>query len=267
MKWMELVPSDFEKLAREESVCIVPMGSLERHGEHIPFGCDCVTVETISALAAEIEPAVVFPTFFFGQVHEASIFSGTINFPPEMLISMLRQTLNEIARNGFKKIIIFSGHGGNSDLLRLFDMATLEEKKDYTLYPIPSTEGILTPEETAQKLAILDTYYGHACEWETSLYMGCKPGLVKLEKQCYPEPIAPEKRMPDLPGVQSALWWYAECPRNVAGSPSLATEEKGKKLLDLYVNAFVRLLKKIKQDEVVPQMQKEFYERYDRVGK
>jgi creatinine amidohydrolase len=64
MKWTDLVPSEFAKLVREEKVCVVPMGSLERHGEHIPFGCDMVVAETLAEAAAQREPCVVFPALY-----------------------------------------------------------------------------------------------------------------------------------------------------------------------------------------------------------
>ena len=269
MRWIDLTPRDFKKMVQETGVCIVPIGSLERHGEHLPFGCDGVIAETIATRAAELEPCVVFPTWYWGQVHEASCFEGTVNFPPEMLITMLRRLLDQIAHNGFKKIILYNGHGGNDAMIRFLDMAMLDERRDYTLYTIGiGSMGETTPEESARIAALMETnIMGHADEEETSMYMACRPGLVKMEYINHEEPLASKERMAHLPGIHSGLWWYAMYPENVGGTPSAATEEKGRVMIDIYVQATARAIARIKADTVVPAMQKEFYDRYDRVGK
>ena len=113
IRWEYLTPTQFKKLAREEQVCVLPIGSLERHGEHMPYGTDALIAHEIACRAAQQEPCGVFPPYWFGQVHEASCFAGAINFPTEMLTKMLEMLLDQIAQNGFKKILIVSGHGGN----------------------------------------------------------------------------------------------------------------------------------------------------------
>lgn len=269
MKWVDLLPSDFRKLVRDEGVCIVPIGSLERHGEHIPYGVDGDVAAEIAVRAAKLEPAVVFPTWYYAQVHEASALEGTINFPPEMMISMLRQVVHEIARNGFRKIVLLNGHGGNQHFLQYFDMALMEEKRDFTLYTIPLIGSYFNEEERGEVRSVVeaDPSFSHAGEGETSLCMACKPGLVKLENQPFPEPILPKHDLAkELPGVYSAFWWYAKYPENVSGVPSKASEEKGRALLALHVKAFARTLRLIKADTLVPSLQKEFGSRFAACG-
>ena len=134
VRWEYLTPPEFKKLVKEEQICILPLGILERHGEHLPYGTDGLSVHAIACRAAELEPCVVFPTYWFGQGHEASCFAGSVNFPPRLLYEMLEVLLDQIARNGFKKIVIFSGHGGNSHFLDYFAMTQLDREVDYTLY-------------------------------------------------------------------------------------------------------------------------------------
>ena len=86
MRWEHLIPKDFKKAVKETELCIVSTGSLERHGEHLPFGCDMIVSHTLACKAAEIEPAVVFPPYFMMQVHEASCFTGTVNYPQAFAI-------------------------------------------------------------------------------------------------------------------------------------------------------------------------------------
>lgn len=128
VRWEYLTPPEFKKLVKEEQICILPLGILERHGEHLPYGTDGLSVHAIACRAAELEPCVVFPTYWFGQGHEASCFAGSVNFPPRLLYEMLEVLLDQIARNGFKKIVIFSGHGGNSHFLDYFAMTQLDRE-------------------------------------------------------------------------------------------------------------------------------------------
>jgi creatinine amidohydrolase len=63
-------------------------------------------------------------------------------------------------------------------------------------------------------------------------------------------------------GVHSGMWWYADYPENIVGWPSLATREKGEQLLEAYGKDFAVVLKAIKEDTVLPQLQQEFYKRH-----
>ena len=268
MRWIDLTPRDLKKMAQENSVCLFPIGSLERHGEHSPLGTDAVIAEKICELAGEQANVVVFPTWYWGQVHEAACYDGTINYPPEMLVTMLRHTFAQIAHNGFHKIVVYNWHGGNLNMLEFLDMATLDEGRDYALYTINWGMGTFTDEENKKMDAAMETFImGHADESETSLYMACRPGYAHLEyKNRQEEPIMPGGRMSHLPGVYSALWWYADYPENVGGVPTASTEEKGKILLDTNVAALVRTLNAIKEDTTVPEMQKEYMARFHSVG-
>jgi creatinine amidohydrolase len=268
MKWTELVPSEFKRLAGEEGQCVVPMGSLERHGEHIPFGCDVVVAETIAEKAAEITPAVVFPGYFLAQVHEAACFTGTVNLPQALAIEVLAQVLKGIAANGFKKIAILNGHGGNRHFLEYFAMSQLDEPREYVLY-IVDPSGAMTAEEKKVFNGLWETApLGHACEEETSIYIACRPGLVRLD--LVPgAPVLPENRFAHLRslGIHNALWWYADYPQNVIGVPGKASQEKGEKALDLLVKSAARALQAVKDDTVAPALQKEFLERVSGKGK
>ena len=112
MEWRLARPKEFEKMAKEEQLCIVPLACLERHGEHMPFGTDGIIAEKIAVEAAKREPCMVFPTIYFGgEIHEATCFSGAVAFSNELCFRMWDSICSEIARNGFKKILIVNGHG------------------------------------------------------------------------------------------------------------------------------------------------------------
>jgi creatinine amidohydrolase len=268
MRWIDLVPSDFARMAREESICIVPMGSLERHGEHIPFGCDMVVAETIAALAAQRTPAVVFPGYFLAQVHEAACFTGTVNLPKALALDVLAKVLDGIASNGFRKIVILNGHGGNSAFLDYFAMSQLDEPRDYVLYIISATETMNASEDALFNSLWQTRPLGHACEKETSIYMACQPGLVRLDLAA-DETVMPLQRFAHLQaqGIFNAHWWYADYPQHVVGSPREASPEKGLQALEILVASTARALQTIKDDTTAPALQEEFLKKVQNKAK
>jgi len=268
MRWIHLTPADFKKAAEETGLLIIPMGSLERHGEHLPFGTDAIVAEETVLRAAVIEPAVVFPVWPFGQVHEAGAYTGTINFPAELLIQMLKVLLSEAAANGFKKILIYNGHGGSGPMLDYLDMATMDGERAFSLYIIKGYWDLFTEEDNKEWNDILTPGGGgHAGESETSMLMDCAPGLTKMEYQKFEEPAGPFNRLKHLGGVHTAFKWYSDYPENVTGVPSWASPEKGAKLMDLSVRMLVRAIRAVKADAALPGIQKEFYKRKQTRGK
>jgi creatinine amidohydrolase len=261
MKWVDLVPSDFERLAREEGLCVLPMGSLERHGEHVPFGCDLVVAETIAERAAEKTPCVVFPGWYLAQVHEAACFTGTVNLPQAMAVDVLSRLLDGITRNGFRKIAVINCHGGNDAFLDYFCMSQLDEERAYALYVV-NPFGAMSQDEEVRLSRLWSTeIHGHADERETSIYMACRPGKVRLELAG--GSVKSLERFSHLrpKGIHNAHWWYAQFPQNVTGTPSAATEEKGRQALDILVGATARALQTVKDDTAAPALQSEFMDR------
>jgi len=263
-RWEYLTPPEFKKLAREEQICILPMGSLERHGEHVPYGIDTVVAHTVACKAAEIEPCVVFPPYWFGQVHEAACFSGTINFPAPLLLQLLETLLDQIAQNGFRKILIVNAHGGNNGFLNYFMMAQNDREVPYTLYKTFVLDG--------EWLHELDDMWdapggGHADELETSLMLAIAPEAVRMDQQRFAEPILPGHKLEKIKGVQTGTWWYDMYPEHVSGTPSAATAGKGQQVIEAAARDLARRIKAVKEDEVAPALQQEFYRRKRSVGK
>ena len=175
MQWEYMVPSDFRRMAKEEKVCILPMGVLERHGEHLPFGTDALVVHKIAVEAAKIEPCVVFPMFYFGQIHEAAFAQGAISFDSDFTITLLQKVCDEIGRNGFTKIFLLCGHGGNIAMINYFMMSTMDRDVPYTLYSVMYCQN-LSPEE--QKAFVEGTHQLHSAK-EMRQYVNSLCGNIK----------------------------------------------------------------------------------------
>src|SRR6202047_273675 len=135
VKWEELSAADFTRaIEQSKGTCLLPFGILEKHGPQLPLGTDLLNVRYASLHAAEKEYAVVFPEYYFGQIFEAKHEPGTVAYSTELQLKLLKETTDEMARNGCKKIVVVNGHGGNESLLPFFAQSQLEKPHDYVVY-------------------------------------------------------------------------------------------------------------------------------------
>jgi len=257
MQWENLTATELENAVRDHDVCILALGVLERHAEHLPLGTDYLNSHHIACLAAEQEPAVVFPPFYFGQIYEARCFPGAIALKPAFLFELIQAVIDEIGRNGFRKIILLNGHGGNAHLLPFLAQSSLYEKKPYTVYFYMgelSEEAQKTWQQTCET-----SLHGHACECETSISLANHPELVHIER--ISGNGQPLERLKGLRNAYSGIWWFADFPEHYAGDAHPATVEKGKILRDLQVNDLVEFIKGVKEDQITPALEEEFFAR------
>jgi len=103
MNWEKLTSAEFEQARDTASgVCMIPMGVLEKHGDSLPLGQDALYAHGVCTAAAELEPAMVFPHYYFAQIAEARHQPGTVAVAPELQLALLENICDEITRNGFK---------------------------------------------------------------------------------------------------------------------------------------------------------------------
>lgn len=262
MQWENLTSPEFERAARETGVCVIAFGVIERHSDHLPLGTDFLNGHKLACLAAEREPAVVFPPFYFGQIYEARCFPGTVTLKPTLLIEVIQGVLDEIGRNGFKKIIIVNAHGGNEALIPFLAQTSLWEEKPYSVY---AYMGELSPEKQKEWDAILETKeHYHACECETSISLANHPELVKMDA-LPEEPAVSLERSSHLPQNFSGISWYARYPNHYAGDARCATAEKGLRLREIRVQALAEFIKAVKADTSVPELEREFFGRVRKI--
>jgi len=258
MQWEHLTSDEFHLAVQATGVCIIAMGVVERHSTHLPLGTDYLSGHAIACLAAEKEKAVVFPPFYFGQIYEARCFPGTITIKPTLLMDLVQGVLDEIGRNGFKKVILLNAHGGNEHFLPFLAQCSLWEKKPYSIY-LYTRE--LSPEREQEWQSLLETpEHGHACECESSVLMASYPELVDMSNVS-PHPSTALHRLSHLPANYSGIWWYADYPEHYAGDARAASIEKGQRLRQIQVDAFAEYIKAVKADQVIPALEKEFFER------
>jgi creatinine amidohydrolase len=259
MQWENLTSAEFAAAAKKTGVCIVSMGVIEKHGEHLPLGTDFLNGHRSACMAAEREPAVVFPPFYFGQIYEARCFPGTVTLEPTLLLKVIWGVFDEIGRNGFRKILVWNAHGGNWHLLQFLAQCALWVEKPYSVY-VALRNYMPDPKKHAE---ICETKeHGHACECETSISLANHPHLVRLGA-IPKKPATALKRAAHLPDLYTGIHWYADYPVHYAGDARPASAEKGRALQELQVENCARMIRAVKGDRAVPMLTREFFRRVE----
>ncbi|MDR0793263.1 MAG: creatininase family protein [Chitinophagaceae bacterium] len=259
-RWDELVASDWNRaLKLSDSTCILPIGILEKHGPHVPIGSDLIQVREWAARATKKEYAVVFPDYFYGQINEAKHQPGIFALPERVVWDLLEATCDEIARNGFKKILIINAHGGNPELIKYFIQTRLEKRRDYAVYFFqPSSDSVYAKQLKAAHKSDPEGDM-HAGERETSALLYLRPDLVKMDSAKIES--GENQRRLDVPNVYTAIWWYADFPNHYAGEGDKATPEEGRLVSEHVISQLVAALKAVKADAKTLALQKEFFDR------
>ncbi|HEY0895823.1 MAG TPA: creatininase family protein [Sphingobacteriaceae bacterium] len=265
-RWDELTTSEWNKaLEKSSRTCILPIGILEKHGPHSPLGSDLIHVREIAARTVKNEYAVVFPDYFYGQINEARQQPGTFALQGNLILNLLEATCDEIARNGFDKIIILNGHGGNPEFLRFFMQSLLGKRRDYAVYLFdPGSDREF--EENMKKMRKTDARYDmHAGERETSTLLYLRPDLMRMD-QADSESGEDQKRL-STPNLYTPIWWYAGFPNHYAGVGSKSTKELGKLIAEHTIDTFTKAVKAVKADTKTIQLQNEYFDRVEKVRK
>jgi creatinine amidohydrolase len=261
MRWDELTADAFTRAVVEcGGVCLVPVGCFEQHAHHLPVGTDMLVARELSRRAADLEPAIVFPDVYFGQILEARHLPGAIGIDPGLILQLLEASCREIARNGLKKIVLVNGHGGNTHLLWTFVQAQLATRRDYQVFLV---EPKLTDEESAELAAQWESDLdGHAGESETSQMLALRPELVAMDRLVPANEGRPRGRYDPMTevGAYAAIWFYADHPTHYCGNASAATAEKGERFLDIHARAIPRAVTAIKADTAIHALQGRFFD-------
>jgi creatinine amidohydrolase len=266
VRWDELTVSDWPvALNKSEKTCILPFGILEKHGPHSPLGTDLIHVREWAARATKQEYAVVFPDYFYGQINEARQQPGTFALPSRLIFDLLEATCDEIARNGFKKIVILNGHGGNPEFIRFFMQSFLNKRHNYVIYfYTPEPDQAYSKEYNRLHKSEIENDQ-HAGETETATLLYLRPDLMRMN-QADKQSGANQKRL-NLPGLYTPIWWYAAYPNHYAGEGAAATSDFGKFITDHEISSFIKVLKEVKSDKKTLELQNEFYDKVDNLNK
>lgn len=255
----ELTSPQFVKAVElSKGVCVIPMGIIEKHATQLPLGSDLFEARAAAEAAAAKEYAVIFPPYYFGQIFEARHQPGAMAYSNELIWKMLQETCDELARNGLKKIILLSGHGGNESFVHFFCQSQLASKKDYIVVLFePGDDAVKDKEIRSLKKATND---GHAGEDETSMIYYIRPDLVDL-KALGAESGADQDRLALMKNGYVGIWWYAKYPNHYAGDLAQPDKRLGELLIEKDADQLAGLIKYLKNNNEIERLQNEFFNR------
>jgi creatinine amidohydrolase len=233
VEWRRLRADELRERAKQDAIVILPVGSLEQHGPHLPVEVDSLLGETVALRAAKLiaarEPVVVLPNLWTGISEHHMSFGGTVTLDFPTFFAVVRGIVESVARHGFRRIVLLNGHGGNDNGLRVI-ADELGPKLNLPILQFTYWYAAAQP-----IAAILEKQKGlqHACEAETSMMMALRPDLVARDRIA----LAEVNQTPELTEVAGGglYMWRSLASRSsagVIGYPSAASPEKGERLLD-----------------------------------
>lgn len=184
---MELMsPDELEQVLADSPVAYVPLGTYEHHGWHLPIGLDGIKAHALCLRVAERTGGIVLPTFFYGTGGGHIGYKWTVMLPDQQIAPVIAATLDYLAAQGFKVVVLLTGHYPHEQT----DMVRRLAPEAQTRHPHVRFIGLAEPEVTTP--APGDTFGGdHAAKYETSIALAIHPEWVRLDR------LTPD-RDPDL---------------------------------------------------------------------
>jgi creatinine amidohydrolase len=235
VEWARMTAPDLRAIAaREGALAILPAGSLEQHGPHLPVITDTASASAAAIAAARLVaddpnpvPVAVLPGLWLGLSEHHLPFGGTISVDYAAYRAILESIVRSLRALGFARLLIVNGHGGNVDPLAV---ASRELAVAYDIPIVATTPWFLGREKMADIFEV-DSGPKHACEGETSVMMAVAGDIVKADKldeamQQAPTPV-------HAPSGFSRFYSFSErAPiTGTWGDPRTATADKGRRFL------------------------------------
>jgi len=230
MTWMEV-----EKAISEARAVILPLGSTEQHGYHMPTRTDNTVAEYMSIELAKRTNSLVLPVLPYGQVWSAKGFPGTYSLKERTFINVIKDLVISLEESGAKNVILFSGHFGNMNPCKIAARELLDDFGYSNVYHL----GYMNIKELSKGIMETEFWNGsgfHAGELETSVVLSIEESMVRREliQEEYP-PIPLDIEIRPIP-------WKSFVKQGIFGDPAKASKEKGAAFIERWLNFLVELI-------------------------
>ena len=255
--WTDIHWPDVSGTAPARWIAVLPLAATEQHGPHLPVGTDVMIAQAYLARVRELLPDNIPATFLplqpVGISTEHIDYPGTLTLPTEVALKTWTALGESVARAGVKKLVMVTSHGGNSAAMTL---VAQDLRARHGLLAVTTGWSRLSAAEGS--FAAQELRHGiHGGAVETSIMLARYKQHVRLEKiaDFRPTSIAMEKDYRRLSAHRPGpLAWQAQDlhASGAAGDATMASGEKGERLLDHGARAFCELLADV--DKFDPQM-------------
>jgi len=230
--WLDV--NEYIKSSKVPTV-ILPVGSVEAHGPHLPLTVDSIIAEAIANEVGKKLKALVLPPLHFGQVWSLRKFSGTLWLENDTLSRVIYEIGAALREHGFKLFIVINGHIGNMGALKNALRKLMDKDFHVMLFNPDLIRNIALKYIESE---FWHKTYFHAEEIETSLILYLKPEAVKMENAIADYPEVPF----DL--NYTFISWEKLTKNAIIGDPTKASAEKGKIIFEKTVNKIVEIVER-----------------------
>lgn len=248
---------------RQKKVILLPVGSTEQHGPHLPLDVDSLIANSVCLEAGRLssEKILIAPVISYGYNIHAFDYPGTMHVGHNHLLGFCLSVCKSFAYHGFKRIVMVNGHGGNSAVLELVSRrAILETDALVTSFTWWNLLGVDPSFLSSVRESVFPGGTGHACEVETSVYLHLAGEKVQMDKA--KDHIA----WYNSRGTSSFQWGdlFGSGPVSVFertstftengtfGEPTLATAEKGKQIFEEAAERLVQFVEEFQKRQSRP---------------
>jgi creatinine amidohydrolase len=238
MKFADMTAPHLGQVPRDATLVLAPIAACEQHSRHLPTFTDTILV---TAVAEQVETQLpnkilLLPTLWLGASSHHLSLGGTLSAEVDTHIDMLCDLLTSLLENGYQRMLVLNGHGGNIDTMHLA-LRRLQTKYPKRLVAA-SSYWELAERELAGLAEGQRKTMGHACEFETSMVLALRPDLVHREQI----ENDPPKDDAILRGLFTAEDMKQRTDHGAVGYPELANADKGKAFLDSVVKRTVEVI-------------------------
>jgi creatinine amidohydrolase len=216
-----------DEAARAADVAVLPIGSFEQHGRHLPLVTDTLIAAAIAERITADYDLLLLPPIALGASHEHADFKGTVSISSMTLHAIVTDVALSLDRAGVTKLVIVNGHGGNYVLSNVVQESNVGERR---MALFPHAED-WTDARRAAGVVTSNHEDMHGGEAETSILLATSPEVVRPSYRDA-DFTADERRHLLTVGVR------AYSASGVIGRPSLATADKGRLLLESFTAQF-----------------------------
>jgi len=237
----ELSMEEVKETVEANKVIILPVGSVEEHGPHLPLCTDSIQPEYIALEVAKKTDSLVASPLKYGVCNVTRVFPGTISISFLSLCRITREIIEEFIRNGFKKFLILSGHADEAQMtaLRLAAQHVIwrhkEENEKRKIRIMVCSDYDFAYELRGK---YFDEKDGHGGTIETSRVMAIRPDLIKEKGS---------KNFQKIPRFEIIANPSNFLPEGIIGDPTAASAEKGQFINDHIIGEVVKLIDELKR--------------------
>ncbi len=248
MKFMEMTSGQLAEVDRDKTLILLPIAAVEQHGPHLPTGTDTMICEAVAAAVETANPdsVLLLPTIWLGASSHHLRFGATVTAELSTYITTLVEVASSLLGEGYRRVMMLNGHGGNIDPMRVALRELQPEYPDTILtagcYWSPAEEAIVALLDGEDKSV------GHACEFETSLIMHLRPDLVDTEQVDNAGPWLPDQ----VQGMFLCRDMHQRTQAGATGRADLASADKGAALFKAVVAGVSRAVQAM-LDEPLPE--------------